>query len=238
MKIRSLIKSSIFTLLIIGTSINYAIAQSSKNVSVKSFNQVTVSSGIDLYLTQGSTETLTIKGNDDLIKDVIVEQNADAITIKYKEGINWGRLFKNQTIKVYLNYKTLTGLNASGGSDVYAQNNIKSDILNLRASGGSDLKLMLTVKDLTLTISGGSDADLKGSGENLQLTASGGSDVNAFGYSVNNAKATVSGGSDANLYVNKALEASASGGSDINYKGKASLRKTSSSKSGDINHVN
>jgi hypothetical protein len=238
MKIRSLIKSSIFTLLIIGTSINYAIAQSSKNVSVKSFNQVTVSSGIDLYLTQGSTETLTIKGNDDLIKDVIVEQNADAITIRYKEGINWGRLFKNQTIKVYLNYKTLTGLNASGGSDVYAQNNIKSDILNLRASGGSDLKLMLTVKDLTLTISGGSDADLKGSGENLQLTASGGSDVNAFGYSVNNAKATVSGGSDANLYVNKALEASASGGSDINYKGKASLRKTSSSKSGDINHVN
>lgn len=238
MKIRSLIKSSIFTLLIIGTSINYAIAQSSKNVSVKSFNQVTVSSGIDLYLTQGSTETLTIKGNDDLIKDVIVEQNADAITIRYKEGINWGRLFKNQTIKVYLNYKTLTSLNASGGSDVYAQNNIKSDILNLRASGGSDLKLMLTVKDLTLTISGGSDADLKGSGENLQLTASGGSDVNAFGYSVNNAKATVSGGSDANLYVNKALEASASGGSDINYKGKASLRKTSSSKSGDINHVN
>lgn len=238
MKIRNLIKSSIFTLLIIGTSINYAIAQSSKNVSVKSFNRVTVSSGIDLYLTQGSTETLTIKGNDDLIKDVIVEQNADAITIRYKEGINWGRLFKNQTIKVYLNYKTLTGLNASGGSDVYAQNNIKSDILNLRASGGSDLKLMLTVKDLTLTISGGSDADLKGSGENLQLTASGGSDVNAFGYTVNNAKATVSGGSDANLYVNKALEASASGGSDINYKGKASLRKTSSSKSGDINHVN
>ena len=150
MKIRSLIKSSIFTLLIIGTSINYAIAQSSKNVSVKSFNQVTVSSGIDLYLTQGSTETLTIKGNDDLIKDVIVEQNADAITIRYKEGINWGRLFKNQTIKVYLNYKTLTGLNASGGSDVYAQNNIKSDILNLRASGGSDLKLMITVKDLSL----------------------------------------------------------------------------------------
>ena len=61
MKIRSLIKSSIFTLLIIRTSINYAIAQSSKNVSVKSFIQVTVSSGIDLYLTQGSTETLTIK---------------------------------------------------------------------------------------------------------------------------------------------------------------------------------
>ena len=40
------------------------------------------------------------------------------------------------------------------------------------------------------------------------------------------------------FYVNKALEASASGGSDVNYKGNASVRKTSSSKSGDVNRVN
>lgn len=238
MRISSLIKSSIFTLLLVGANINYAIAQSSRDISVKNFKSIAVSSGIDLYLTQGNTEALTIKGDNDLIKDVVIEQGNGNIHIKYKEGVNWGRLFKNQSIKVYVNYKTLTGLSASGGSDIYTQNNLKSDVLNLRASGGSDLKLSLTVKDLSLTISGGSDADLKGSGENLQLTASGGSDVNAFRYIVNNAKATVSGGSDANIYVNKALEASASGGSDVNYKGNASVRKTSSSKSGDINRVN
>jgi len=96
----------------------------------------------------------------------------------------------------------------------------------------------LVCKDLVLTISGGSDADLKGSAENMQLTASGGSDVDAFNFVVNYAKATVSGGSDANINVSKALEAGASGGSDVNYKGNASLKKTSSSKSGDINHVN
>lgn len=238
MRINNLIRSSIFTLLIVGAGISNAIAQSSRNVSVKNFNGVTVSSGIDLYLTQGNAEALTIKGDNDLIKDVVIEQGNGNLRIRYKEGVNWGRLFKNQSIKVYVNYKTLTSLTASGGSDVYTQNNLKSDVLNLRASGGSDLKLSLTVRDLTLTISGGSDADLKGSGENLQLTASGGSDVNAFGYVVNNAKATVSGGSDANVYVNKALEASASGGSDVNYKGNASVRKTSSSKSGDVNRVN
>jgi hypothetical protein len=232
MKISNLIKSSIFTLLIAGASISNVIAQSDRSVSVKNFKGVTVSSGIDLYLTQGNTEALTIKGDRDLIKDVIVEQENGNVRIRYKEGVNWGRLFKNQSIKVYVNYKTLTSLTASGGSDVYTQNNLKS------ASGGSDLKLSLTVRDLTVTVSGGSDVDLKGSGENLQLTASGGSDVNAFSYVVNNAKATVSGGSDANIYVNKALEASASGGSDVNYKGNASVRKTSSSKSGDVNRVN
>ncbi|HTM97270.1 MAG TPA: head GIN domain-containing protein [Pedobacter sp.] len=219
--------------------INYATAtaQDSKTVPVKNFNGITVSSGIDLYLTQGSNENLTIKGRNDVIENVIVEQNGSDVLIKYKSGMNWSSLFKNQSIKVYVNYKSLKRLAASGGSDVYTQNTLKTDILSLTASGGSDLKLALTCKDLSLTISGGSDAELKGNAENLKVTASGGSDIDAFGFPVNYAKATVSGGSDANLFVNKILEAGASGGSDVNYKGNASLKKTSSSKSGDVNHI-
>jgi len=212
-------------------------AQDSKNVAVKNFNGVTVSSGIDLYLTQGANENLTIKGRNDIIENVIVEQNGSEVVIKYKNGMNWGNLFRNQTIKVYVSYKTLKHLAASGGSDVYTQNTLKTDILSLSASGGSDLKLALACKDLSLSISGGSDAELSGSADNFKLAASGGSDVDAFGFPVNYAKATVSGGSDANLFVNKVLEAGASGGSDVNYKGSATLKKTSNSKSGDVTHV-
>jgi hypothetical protein len=236
MKISSLPKSICLVLIAVLSYIN--VNAQSKNVGVRSFDAITVSSGIDLYLTQGTSETLTIKGDNNLIKDVIVEQNGSAVTIKYKEGVNWSRLFRNQSIKVYVNFKTLKSLAASGGSDVYTQNTLKADVLNIRGSGGSDLKLTLACKDLTVSVSGGSDADLTGSGENMQLNASGGSDVDAFSYVVNYAKVSVSGGSDANIYVNKGLEAGASGGSDVNYKGNASLKKTTSSKSGDVNHVN
>lgn len=238
MKLLNALKTSIMILLFMGSSNINLFAQNTNNVGLNNFNSVNVRSGIDLYLTQGNTESYTIKGTSSLIKEVVITQEGGELTIRFKEGVSWRNLYKNETIEVYLNYKNLKSITASGGSDVFTQNTLKSDVLSLRASGGADLKLALTVKDLTVNISGGSDTDLKGSGENLQLTASGGSDLSAFGYIVNNAKATVSGGSDANIYVNKALEASASGGSDINYKGKASLRKTSSSKSGDVNHVN
>ena len=177
------------------------------NNAGKAFNEIAVSSGIDLYLNQSATETVTIKGNEDLIKDVIVEQKGGLLVIKFKDGISWGRMFKNESIKAYVNFKNIKALTASGGSDVFTQNNLKADALKLIASGGSDLKLTLAVKDLSLTVSGGSDAELKGSGENLIATASGGSDIDAFAYLVNNAKVTASGGSDANIYVNKALEA-------------------------------
>ncbi len=220
MEINKVIKSSVAALFIFIGGSSVAQAQNSKNVAVKNFNAITVSSGIDLYLTQGGTESLTIKASDDLLKNVIVEQSGTSLTIKYKEGINWGRMFKNQSIKAYVNFKTLKALTASGGSDVFTQNTLKTSVLDLRASGGSDLKMILAVNNLTLNISGGSDADLKGSGENMNANATGGSDIDAFGYVVNYAKVT------------------ASGGSDVNYKGNASLKKTTSSKSGDVNHVN
>lgn len=237
MKFFNSIKTTSLILLITVSASLTAIAQNSKNVSVKAFNEITVSSGIDLYLTQANSETVTIRGNEDLIKDVIVEQKGGLLIIKYKDGISWSRMFKNESIKAYVNFKSIKALIASGGSDVFTQNNLKADALKLIASGGSDLKLTLAVKDLSLTVSGGSDAELKGSGENLIATASGGSDIDAFAYIVNNAKIAASGGSDANVFVNKALEASASGGSDVSYKGNAALKKTSSSKSGDVRRV-
>ena len=231
------LKSSLLLIaLMISTSVLVK-AQDTKSIPVKNFNGLAVSSGIDLYITQGTSESLTIKGRNDVIENVIVEQNGSNVTIKYKSGMNWSNLFKNQSIKVYVGYKTLKSLAASGGSDVYTQNTLKTDMLSLSASGGSDLKLALICKDLSLSISGGSDAELSGSGENFQLAASGGSDVNAFGFTVNYAKANVSGGSDANIYVNKILDASATGGGDVNYKGNASLKKMNNSKSGDVNHV-
>ncbi|PWS27357.1 DUF2807 domain-containing protein [Pedobacter yonginense] len=232
---KNLIKS--FALLFIIASGFMAGAQETKNVSVKNFSRIGISSGIDLYLTQGNSESVSIKTDAETMKDVVVQQNGNQLTIKFKDGVNWGGLFKNQVIKVYVNYKTLSALAASGGSDVYTQNTIKVSKLAIQSSGGSDLKMNIICTDLSIQSSGGSDLDLSGRAENMTLQSSGGSDVNAFDLTTQYAKVSASGGSDVNVYVEKGLEASASGGGDVNYKGNASLKKTSSSKSGDVNHV-
>ncbi|MCY1514576.1 putative auto-transporter adhesin, head GIN domain [compost metagenome] len=213
-----------------------ALAQSSRSVSVKNFDGISVGSGIDLYLTQGAEESLTIKAGKNVIDNVVVEQKGGDINIRYKTKINWSILMDEQ-IKVYVSYKNLERLAASGGSDVYTQNPMKVNVLDLSASGGADVKLTLNCKNLSLSASGGADIYLKGNGENLSLSASGGADINAFGYVVNYAKVAVSGGADADIYVNKGLDAAASGGGDVNYKGTAVLKRTNSSKSGDVTHV-
>ncbi|WP_449436124.1 head GIN domain-containing protein [Pedobacter steynii] len=236
MKTSSILKL-VLTLLVFSVSAISLKAQQNKDISITNFTEISVSSGIDLYLTQSNSENIRINAHPDLIKDVIIEKEGNStLRIRYKDGVNWGRLFKNQSIKVYINYKTLKGLSASGGSDVYTENTLKTDRLSLSASGGSDLKMEVVTKDIEIHASGGSDIDLKGSATNMQASTSGGSDVNALNFVVDYAKVSSSGGSDANIHVNKALEASASGGSDINYKGSASV-KNNSGKSGDVNRL-
>lgn len=212
--------------------------QVTKTVSVNNFREITVSSGIDLYLTQAATEGARIVGDKELAEKVLVEKDGSSLRIKFRENTSWSGLFRKQgQVKVYVNVKTLNALHASGGSDVYGQNAIKTDRIALHTSGGSDVKMNLECKDITIESSGGSDLYLSGSAENMDLRSSGGSDVNAEKFSVDYAKVNSSGGSDATIHVNKALEANASGGSDIRFSGNAAYKKTSDSKSGSVKRI-
>jgi hypothetical protein len=233
MKNQSYFKTLLFIMVIV-LYVLPAHSQQTKNISLANFQNVTVASGIDLYLTQGSTEGVKLVAHEDLINDVVIQKEGNSLTVKYKNNISWGRMMKGQSIKVYVTCKNISAITASGGSDVYGQNTLKTNTLNITASGGSDVKLSIATQNLELRTSGGSDVELKGTATNMSATASGGSDIDALELIVDYAKVTASGGSDANVNVSKGLEASASGGSDVSYKGNASVNKTSSSKSGDV----
>lgn len=212
-------------------------AQTNRNFPINSIKSVSVSSGIDLYLTHGNTEALNIKSDASTLKDIEVINNNGSLTIRFKNSFKWSRILSSKGIKAYLNYKNLSSISASGGSDVYTQNVLQTTNLSLKASGGSDLSLSISCKNLSLQISGGSDADLSGKAENMTAELSGGSDLNAYKFLVSNAKVNASGGSDAKLSVSQGLDANATGGSDIYFKGNPAVRKNDS-KSGSVKRVN
>lgn len=218
-------------------AVSTTMAQSTKNVNLKNFSGISVSSGIDLYLSQGSNENISLKGDDEMINEVLIEQKDNDISIKFKPDFKWKSSMRNKSVAVYVDFKTLSRLAASGGSDVKTLRLIKGNQLLIVASGGSDLDLNLDCSEINLTVNGGSDAKLSGTCEKMILTANGGSDVNAVALRVDYAKVAINGGSDADLTVNKTLEASANGGSDLSYRGNAVLKKVAVAKSSDVSHI-
>ncbi|WP_338874981.1 head GIN domain-containing protein [Spirosoma sp. SC4-14] len=228
-------KATILALMVVTAGINTASDDWKKDRSIAGFKGLSVSSGIDVYLTQGSSEKLTIeaKGFDE---DEVVSEVKNGVLKLYvdRRGIaNWN-FGKNRYVKAYLTFKQLTELHASGGADVFGQNRLSFSDLTLNASGGSDVKLELKADELNASASGGADIVLQGSAHKLNANGSGGADLDARKLTVEVCNAHSSGGSDVYVNASRELSMKASGGSDIYYYGSAKVLAKSESGGSDI----
>lgn len=210
------------------------------------FKAVSVSSGVDLYITQGSKESVKIEADEDFQQYVITKVQNGTLEIYIEKDHNAGmgilNLFKkiSQTnkLRAYVTLPDLTKLNASGGSDIYSQGSWKVNALKIVATGGSDVKFELQGAVLETSATGGSDLTLKGKINSLTTSASGGSDVMAGDLQTDKAIVTASGGSDVTVNVTSQLDAKANGGSDIYYKGNPAKISRDSSGGSDITKKN
>jgi hypothetical protein len=224
------------TIAIIAISTTTLSAQTtiSQNRELPHFKAVVVNSGIDLYLSQGNTEQLTVSAADNKIDHIITEVKNETLHI-YFEKSNWSLNWNNQSApKVQLTFKDLETIRANGGSDVYSKERLIFENIDIHANGGSDVKIELNAVAVNVAAAGGSDALLSGTTKYLHATASGGSDVKAKNLTSKYCKVEASGGSDAYVFTDFELQAVASGGSDVHYYGNPQHIKKNSSGGSDV----
>lgn len=189
-----------------------------------SFTAISVSSGIDLYLTQGNEESLAVSVSDqkhlDRLKTEVVN---GTLKIYYdNKGITWKS--DNRKLKAYVSFKTLEKLNVSAGSEVSVNGSIQVDKLDLIVSSGSDFKGAINVKELTADVSSGADVKISGKADKLTVDVSSGAQFKGYDFVVDYCNASASSGAAVHVTINKELSAKASSGADIRYKGTALIR--------------
>jgi Putative auto-transporter adhesin, head GIN domain len=231
-------KNLLLITMVILFSANFMKAQEmvTQKRDVSNFKEIRVGGGIDLYLTQGNTEKLTLTAPSDKINKIITEVKDGVLEIKMERNnwnFSWG--WSNKAApKVKLTFKDIDVLKAGGGSDVYSEGRLLFDNIQIDAGGGSDVFLDITADKVNCSASGGSDATLKGSARFFNGNSSGGSDLKAKELRTQSCKISSSGGSDAYVWAESELMASASGGSDIYYYGKPTNVKVNKSGGSDI----
>ena len=230
------LKTSLFILLLaLGSTLSVLAGNGGETQTrnVSGFNAIDVSTGIDLYITMGNTEEVKIVADEDIINDIKTEVKNGTLHIYMKRN-NWFNWGGNKSRKAYVTVKELVELRASSGSDVQSENTLQGESLEISASSGSDVKLDVHYKNLSLDTSSGSDAELSGKTKYLRLSASSGSDIDASDLEAVNCKASASSGSDISLTVTEELEADASSGADITYHGNPKIRDINESSGGDV----
>jgi hypothetical protein len=210
-----------------------------KDRPVSGITGLRVESGIDVFLTQGNSEKLTldVRGfEEDEIRSS-VQNGVLTLTVDRKNGWSMGGR-RNTQIKAYLTFKQLRNIQASGGADVTGQQPLTFGNLNLQASGGADMKLNLKADELNLQVSGGADMTVEGSARVLNAESAGGADLDAGKLVAEVCSAYAHGGADMSVNASREITLKAAGGSDISYSGSARLLAKSASGGSDITRRN
>ncbi|MGE5519785.1 MAG: head GIN domain-containing protein [Candidatus Dadabacteria bacterium] len=204
---------------------------------VKSFQGISVSGGIDLYISPGE-EAVAVSASKPEIANEIKTEVEDGI-LKISFNTNKIRdILKgiNSKAKAYVSYRTLNSLSAVGGCNIHSDGTISGNFLKIDVTGGSNFNGKVDVKELKAELTGGSDIKINGSATKLDVRATGGCDFKGYDLQADICDLSAVGASDIQLTANKELSAKATGASDIHYKGKPEVKEAKATGASDIVH--
>ena len=178
------------------------------------FDEIKVSQGIDLYITQSNDVSLTVEADENLHDLIMTEVTDGVLKIYSTENIR-----RASSKKVMLTINSISSIKATSGSDVYSTNTIEVANLELKSTSGSDIKLDVKTESLDCYSTSGSDMELSGSTNLFTASATSGSDINASDLLAETSNVKATSGADISVNTSKALTAKATSGGDIRYSG-------------------
>lgn len=201
--------------------------------AVGSFAEVELHDLGTLVIEQGSTESLTIEADDNLLQFLSAKVGGGTLVLDaHDETI----LRPKKEIRYRLTVKDLRAIRVSGSGNVEVAA-LRADKLELAVSGSGDLEIeQLTAAHITVDLSGSGDADLAGTVDEQEVTVSGSGDYQADGLASKRATVRTSGSGNATVRVADTLKARASGSGYIGYIGAPQVDSDASG-SGNIRRV-
>ena len=189
------------------------------------FTKIKVSTGLELYISQGSKNKITVEADENL-QDIIITEVKDGVLKIYSEKNIW----RSKARKVYVTIKNLDAIAATSGSDVYTNERLKVNDLNISATSGADITISVDANTVETSATSGSDIEISGVSNNHISKATSGASIDAYQLRSRNVTAKVTSGADINVYTSESIVAKATSGGGIDFKGspKKVDKKTSS----------
>jgi hypothetical protein len=168
----------------------------SEHREVASFNQIKLSGGYIIDISQGEKQSVELTGESNILPLIETKIDDDTLTIGCKKDIS---INPSQDLKIKITTPDIQSLSISGS----AKGKI-SDINN---------------RDFNLEISGSSKIDVQGKSKNMKINISGSGDINAKDMAITGSNIKISGSGKVTLGEVKELNVNIAGSGKIYYGG-------------------
>jgi len=178
------------------------------------FTKIRVSTGLDLYISQGSKNKITVETDENLQEIIITEVLNGELKIYVEKNI-----WRAKARKIYVIIKNLEAITATSGSDVYTNETLKVNNLNISATSGANIKISVEANTIETTATSGSDIEISGITNDYFSNATSGASIDGYELKSENATVNVTSGASINVFASESINAKATSGGNIDFKG-------------------
>ena len=200
-----------------------------RTLDVPSFEGIKLTFSGNIYLRQGSTQSVKVEGQENIINLMSTEVKDGMWKVKFTKNVrNYDKL------NVYVTVPSLKYVGVSGSGNIRSEGNF-SNLGNLKVhiSGSGDIKFEADAGNVEAHVSGSGDIKMRGSASDVDIKISGSGNVNLESVKARNCNIKISGSGDASVHASETLTVKVSGSGDVYYSGQPRI-KSKISGSGDI----
>lgn len=194
-----------------------------KEVAIKSFDELSASGIYSLQLVQGSTELVKIEADDNLQELFEVKNEGSKLVIGMKKDVN---IQTQGKLKVYVSFRKLKHMDLNMVGNVSSEKSLGFENLRINNNSVGSVNLDLTANKLEIKNQSVGNVKLSGKADNAVITNSGVGSLQAASFVVQTMDIDNSGVGSAEVNAEKELKVKDSFLGKVKNKGNAPVKKS------------
>ncbi len=182
--------------------------------NIDGFDGVKLKGSGTLYLTQGSDFAVTVKGQENIVDEVILDVDNNILNI----GLQ-GCYRNFHDLEYYITMPEVKALTIDGSGEIYGETPIEGNSLDLNIKGSGDMDIEFTGDDVEGFIDGSGSMKLEGEVEAVRYEIQGSGDIEGFNMSSKDANIEIKASGNVEVNASEYLKIKISGSGDVYYKG-------------------
>lgn len=200
-----------------------------RTLDLQSFNEVEANGDFKVYITQGPTQHVEVKGEPNILNEL----KTDVANNKWSIGYN-SCIRRSKAVEVYITMPEVRSLYLNGSGLINSQNVIMATELPVTVNGSGKIDLDLTAAKVITRITGSGEINLQGEAPLHHVSISGSGKAKAYDLVADNVTVNISGSGLTEVTATDALDVSITGSGEVYYKGNPATVNKSVSGSGKV----
>jgi len=189
--------------------------------NVDAFQEITVHTAADVYLSQGETK-FEMKGTENMLANIDVSVEDGKLVVKDKDNSFSTRSNK---LALYIRTDSLTYMQHSGVGSIESSTTLAFPNWKINTSGASDASLQLECTDFSYSQSGVGSVNIEGTTDYVSYFNSGAGSMDGSGFVAKQVDVQGSGVGSFYVHATEQLNINLSGAGSVNYKGNPRIQQ-------------